>query len=228
MFTAKIPNRLVLASILVAALIVLSSLLLLKSQANPVLAQGGGEDTQDSNYQAMQDQPPEELILASVEAGGGEGDIGPQSDNSGVEVVPIGAFRHDGNNANGWFHSFAGGSINNSSSSFACFMAPTYPPGGATLTQFRFSLTDDSPTSDLTVLLRRVRLTTGVVDIIAGGVVTGRDNPAAIEAVDNTMAPGTAVVSKDYAYYVTLCIDANTGIEIRLYGARLFYTPVTP
>ena len=225
MFTSR-GQKLALALATAATLIALASLLLLKPEAGTVLAQGGDDDGQTgtSNYEVIGNRVPDDLEVAPAE----EGDIGPQSDGSGVEVVPIAAFKHDGNNANGWFHSFSDGYIRNTSSDFACFMAPTYPPDGATLTQFRFSLMDDSASSDLSVWLDRVNLTTGAVETIAGGALTGRNNSTPTEALDSTMAPGTAVVSKDYAYYVDLCFDADTDTEILLYGARLFYTPATP
>jgi hypothetical protein len=212
MFTTKGQN-LVLILIVAAVLIVLASLLLLKPEADTVLAQGGGDG---GNSEAMKNRGPGDVkVVPSADEEG----VGTLSDGSGVEVVPIAAFRHDGNNANDWFHSFYGGHIQNDSSALPCLMAPTYPPDGATLTQFRFSLLDNSASSDLSVWLDRVNLTTGAVQTIGGGSLTGRNSATPTEAFDNT---------KDYAYFVNLCFDANTGTEILLYGARLIYTLATP
>jgi hypothetical protein len=221
MFTTR-GQKLILTLIVAAALIALASLLLLKPEAVTVLAQGGGDD---GNYEAIRNRDPGDVKVVPSADGG---DIGPQSDGSGVEVVPIAAFKHDGNNANGWFHSFFGGYIQNNSSEYVCIMAPTYPPDGATLTEFRFSLVDDSASSDLYVWLDRVRLTTGGVETIAGGALAGHDSSTPTEAFDNTLTPGTQVVSKAYAYYVDFCFEPDTDTEILFYGARLFYTPPTP
>jgi hypothetical protein len=221
MFTTRGQN-LILTLIVAATLIVLASLLLLRPEAVTVLAQGGGDK---GNNEVMRNRGPGDVEVVPPTDGGG---VGPQSDNSGVEVVPIAAFRHDGDNANGWFHSFAGGYIRNSSSDFVCFAAPTYPPDGASLTQFRFSLMDDSASSDLYVWLDRVHLATGSVETIAGGALTGRNNSIPTEVVDNTLTPGTEIVSKDYAYYVDFCFEPDTDVEILFYGARLLYTPATP
>jgi hypothetical protein len=223
MFSVRGQNLIIIVLIMII-LTLLATLSYLKLGSGTALAQEGdqGGANKSSNYEAVQaikSQVPNDVAIVE------EGNIDPQSDGSGIEVVPIAAFKNDGDSGNGWFHSFSGGYIENQSSNLVCFIAPTYPPNGATLTGFRFSLTDDSPTNDLFVFLERVRLTTGVVDTIAGGSLAGRDNPTAVEAVDNSMAPGTAVVSNAYAYYVDLCFDANTGPEIHLYGARVFYTP---
>jgi hypothetical protein len=221
MFTTK-GQKLILTLIVAAALIVLASLLLFTPEAVTVLAQGGGDD---DNTEAMKDREPGDVkVVPSADEGG----VGALSDGSGVEVVPIAAFRHDGNTANDWFHSFYGGYIQNDSSTSPCFMAPTYPPDGATLTEFRFSVLDDSATSDLFVFLNRLNLSTGTVQEIGGGALIGRDSSFPIEAFDNTLTPGTQVVSKDYAYFIDFCFDPDTGTEILFYGARLIYTPATP
>jgi hypothetical protein len=148
--------------------------------------------------------------------------IQPQSDDSGVEVVPIGAFRHNGDNANDWFHSFWNNYIRNDSGSQACLMAPTYPPDGANLTHFLISFKDDSATYNFDqITLRRLNLTTGSVNTLAGGSF-GWNAPNPVEAYW-VISSGTTV-SKDYAYYVTLCFEPNSSTGVLFYGARLFYT----
>jgi hypothetical protein len=221
MFTTRGQN-LILTLIVAAVLIVLASLLLLNPEAVTVLAQGGGDDGKN---EVMENREPGDVKVVPSADGGG---VGTLSDGSGVEVVPIAAFRHDGNTANDWFHSFYDGYIRNNSSTSPCLMAPTYPPDGATLTEFRFSLLDDSASSDLYVFLDRVNLNTGAVQMIGGGALIGFDSFSPTEAFDNTLTPGTQVVSKDYAYFVILCFDPDTEMEILFYGARLMYTPATP
>jgi len=231
MFTIKGQN-LILITLIGAALTLLAALLLLKPGTDQAQAQEGGNGGLDQNIsyreamqQTLKNHVPSHIAGASLKASSEGSVIGPQSDGSGIEVVPVSAFKHNGDNANGWFHSFPGGYIRNTSSSQACFMAPTYPPNGATLTEFRFSLVDDNAGDDLFAFLRRVRLTTGSVDIIAGGAFIGRDSPIALEVFTMNIAPGAEVVSNAYAYYIDLCFPADSGTSMLFYGARLFYTP---
>jgi hypothetical protein len=124
----------------------------------------------------------------------------------------------------GWFNLFSGGYIRNNSTGGSCFMAPTYPPDGATLTQLRISILDQSASDLLFVDLRRVSLATGAVDLVAGGTSVPWNDPTAVELFTG-IAPGTEVVSSAYAYYVDLCFPASSGTDILFYGSRLFYTP---
>ncbi len=234
MSTTRSQNLALIILMATVTVAVLASLLLLKSGAGMALAQGRTNDgkNETSNYEAMQEAIKgldlSGIIVTPLETPPvgepGEGAIGPQSDGSGIEVVPIAAFKHDGNNANDWFHDFAGGYIRNKSSNAPCLMAPAYPPDSATLTAFSFSLVDDSASSNLGVVLRRVRLATGVVDEIAGAQAA-LDSSTPVEVKDSTIESGKQVVSSAYAYYVILCFPSDTYMDIRLYGARLFYTP---
>lgn len=234
MFTTRSHNLALIILIVTVTVAVLASLLLLESGAGLALAQGGASDGKHemSNYEAMQEVIKgldlSGIIVTPLDTSSvgepGEGAIGPQSDGSGVEVVPIAAFKHDGNTANDWFHYFAGGYIRNDSSDTPCLMAPAYPPDGATLTAFSFSLVDDSASNELPVVLRRVRLATGVVDTLAGGYAV-LDSSTPVEVKDSTIESGKQVVSSAYGYYVTLCFPPDTYMDILLYGARLFYTP---
>ncbi len=220
MFSVSSKKWVLIILIVIAMSMALISLLFFKVEAVPVLAQGGDDNgTNTIDSEVLSDPNLSPVVTDS------ESDINSQSDGSGIEVVPISAFRHDGNNANGWFHNFLEGYIRNTSSEMACFMAPTYPPDGATLTEFRFSLLDDSATEDLFAHLRRVRLATGSADVVAGGALINLDDPTAIEIFDDTMEPGTAIVNNEYAYYVTLCFAADTATDILFYGDRVFYDP---
>jgi hypothetical protein len=201
----------------------LAILLWLRPETHQALAQGGDNDSKLGNYEEGKTQAPGDRPATSgfvlIEE-----DISSQSDGSGIEVISNGAFRNDGDSVDGWFNLFSEGYIRNEDpNAGACFMAPTYPPNGATLTQFRISILDQSPGGDIFAEFKRVRLTTGAVDLIAGGPVPYND-PSPIELVTG-IAPGTAVVSNAYAYYVDLCFPANSSTDILFYGARLFYTP---
>jgi hypothetical protein len=192
----------------------------LKLGSSTALAQEGTNESSNFDIgQAQKTRGPNNVLVAQ------ESDISPQSDGSGTEVVPIAAFRNDGDSGNGWFNLFSGGYIENQSSGFICFMAPIYPPDGATLTQFRFTFRDDNAANDLYVFLDRVNLTTGSIETPAGGAVSGYDNPTPTEAFSTVVDPDLAIVSNAYAYYVDTCMPGGVSSEIRLYGARLFYTP---
>jgi hypothetical protein len=214
-------HNLIVIILLTAILTGLAALFLLKSKVGTALAQGG-EDSghKNSNYEDMSNRASIALV-APVE----ESTITPQSDGSGIEVVSNGAFRNDGDSVDGWFNLFADGHIRNDSAGGACFMAPTYPPNGATLTQFFFSLLDQNPTDNLFIELKRVRFTTGAVDVLAGGTVTWNDTDAVELLFVSGITPGTQVVSSAYAYYVDLCFPPGSSTDILFYGARLIYNP---
>jgi hypothetical protein len=214
-------QNLVVVILITVILTELAALLLLKPAVYTALAQEGGSSGNKISNNENVNGTTSAFLVASVE----ESTIGTQSDGSGIEVISNGAFRNDGDNVDGWFNFFAEGYISNDSLSGACFMAPTYPPNGATLTQFRISILDQNANSDFSFIeLNRVRLATGVVEVIAGGNVPYND-PTPVELIDISMTPGTALVSSAYAYYVDLCFPGGSGTDILLYGARLFYTP---
>jgi hypothetical protein len=223
MFIKTKQNLILIILILAATVAVMAALLLLKPQANMVMAQGGPDGA--NNYEAMGDQAPGGDFVVPP-----PGDIGPQSDGSGFEVVPIGAFRNDGDNPDGWIHYFFYGYIRNNGSDYACFMAPTYPPEGAELTRFFISFKDQSTTIDFYRFnLHRVALATGDVQIVAGqdpGTINWYyPNPTeGYYSVPSSMR----TVTKDYAYYVDLCFEPDSDTDILLYGVRLEYTPATP
>ncbi len=225
MRTVRGQNIILIIIIGVTTLTVLAALFFLKPPAGSALAQEGDNgETKATNQEATRNQNRNVVAATPVDASAEEEGIGPQSDGSGIEVVPIAAFRNNGDSGNGWFHDFNLGFIENQSSNLVCFMAPTYPPNGSTLTQFRFSVLDDSASSDLSVFLNRVGLATGQFELVIGGVLTNRDNSTPTEAFIN-IPSGVAGVSSAYAYYVDFCFPANSGMEMRLYGARLFYNP---
>ena len=209
--------------VLVAIFTILAGLLLLKPENGPVLAQGGGDSDEGSSLlETIQDSDLGEAVV--VPAGG---DIGSQSDDSGIEVVPIGAFRHDGDNAAGFVHDLPGGYIYNESASLMCFSAPAYLPEGATVTELHWTFLDDSAAEDLAMFLFRVQNTNTASNgsqLMVGATVSPWDNPGVFEAVYNG-AISNPVISHDYSYYLYFCFQASTGLEMRLYGARVFYTP---
>lgn len=221
MFNRKSQN-LLLIGLITVLLTELATLAWLKPVSGAALAQEG--DRKIGNAEVVKNQKTGEVeVVAAAEA------IGPQSDDSGIEVLSNAAFRNDGDNVDGWFNLFSGGYIQNETTASACFMAPTYPPDGATLTEFRFSLLDQSPDVDLLFLrLHRVSLTTGTVERVAGS-----DSSISLISVTPTefffdnpkIVPGKELVSKNYAYYVDFCFPGDSAANIRFYGARLFYTP---
>jgi|GEM_PF-2335817 len=222
MFAAKNRNLVLIIVILAGMLAVFAAVLFLNLETDTVvLAQEGGLGSNKGDNAKIGGDTEPSLSVVTADSQGG--DIGTESDGSGIEVVPIGAFKHNGNNANDWFHDFSGGYIENTSTvNDVCLMAPTYPPDGATLTRFEFALLDDSLSEELFVYIKGVELATGSSVLIGGGAAS-LDSATPTVVYDPTLSP--ASVSNSYAYYVTTCIPANTQGEIQLYGARLFYTP---
>lgn len=213
--------------IVITALIALIIPFLLKQPVMKVLAQGDSPRNAKISNTALGQQEHEKQALSGSPATAftaSEADVVPFSDGSGVEVIPIGAFRNDGDNVDGWFNWFTRGYIRNDGVQDACFMAPTYPPNGSTLAGIGISLLDQSSSKNLYFAeLKRVRLSTGTVDYMAGGDII-RNNSNATELFASVV-PETAVVSNAYAYYFHLCFPGSSGTDILLYGARLFYIP---
>lgn len=223
-------NGSILGLLIVATtVLVLSSMFLFKPDGGTVSAQeGGGPGKKVSNLDAWQGQvtepAPGEAVASAYQPVSDDSGISPQSDGSGIEVIPIGAFKNDGDNVDGWFNSFSGGYIRNDGPLVACFMAPAYPPLDSTLTQIRISLLDNNANLNLFFAeLKRINLVNGTVNKLAGGTVVWND-PNPVELFEN-ISPNLAAVSSSYAYYFHLCFPANSGTSIQFYGARLFYTP---
>lgn len=207
-------------SILTVA-VTITTLTLLKGAGKTALAQEGNSNFEELQ-EAIENQPPGDTVITSGEAG----QFGPQSDGSGIEVISSAAFRNDGDNPNGWVHWFANGYLRNNSSQLACFMAPTYPPAGATLTRFSITMRDANGAEDLGVVLYRVPLAnSGPSEVLAVAFPQNLNNPNVIEASDLTIEPGKALVSNAYAYYAAFCFPGSTSQTILFYGARLFYNP---
>lgn len=224
MNSKKLMLIIFVTSVMIAGI---GTLFLFKSPTNVVLAQEDSSKDKISNHEieqeASQDQNSED-ITATAYGSVSKSLIDSQSSALGIEVIPIGAFRNDGDNVDGWFNLFVEGYIRNDSSEPACFMAPTYPPVGATLTEFRISILDQNATFDLFfVQLKRVNLTTGVVDVVAGGDGSIPWNDTNATELFANISPGTETVSNLHAYYVNLCFPGNTGTDVLFYGARLFY-----
>lgn len=171
-----------------------------------------------------------ELQSASLGATG----IGGQSTNSGTELVPAAAFRHDGLNGSPSkyrIQTYLGGYIRNNDTVLLCVVAPVYLPDGATLTRFTMYFVDDHATYDMwRAYLIRHKLSAAPgtssenvmdLDFLNG---TGIDSSApffAWSTVINTS--GAENVSNDYGYSITFCFDESTGLDQLLYGFNVNY-----
>ncbi len=227
MFIKRKQNLVLIILILTAAFTVLATLSLLKPEMGTVMAQEGddGDKNEIGNYKEnIKNYDLSDIIVTPADAGG----ISLQSDGSGVEVVPIGAFRNNGNNADDWAHFYINGYIRNTSGNAVCFQAPTYPPDGATLDSFSATLKDNSATGDLLVTLWRVSNTNSFIngaELLAVAGILNFNDPTVVEIMDPSIESGKDVVSKVYSYYVFTCFDPSTYQNVLLYGARVFYTP---
>ena len=101
-------------------------------------------------------------------------------------------------------------------------MAPAYPPVGATLTQFHTAIFDMHDTSNVTVNLRRVNQATGAADILS--TITSDGTSTTPNNSELSSASFSSVVSDNYGYYITFCLDPETELLIALFGARVSYT----
>ncbi len=97
-----------------------------------------------------------------------------------------------------------------------------YPPDGATLTQLHASILDAHNGLDVTVNLRRVAQATGTTNIL--GTITSSGTNGTPDNSELSSATFSSVVSNNYSYYITFCLDPNTELLIALFGARVSYT----
>jgi hypothetical protein len=147
-----------------------------------------------------------------------EGDVA-----SNVEVIPAAAFRPNGPQADQPYFDFGAGFVRNRSEEQLCLLAPLSPPAGATLTELRASLFDNSDDKSLQLQLHRLRLATGQTDLLATLTSTGTaTSPASSETVP---APLSVGVAENDSYYLSACFEAENPFKLALIGARLFYTP---
>ncbi|HSR30450.1 MAG TPA: hypothetical protein VLY63_07780 [Anaerolineae bacterium] len=130
-------------------------------------------------------------------------------------IIPAADFSSDGQAPGGFLFDFAGGHVKGATS--ACLKAPAYLPDEATVQGVYASLYDNAP-GEVTVILRRVSMNSGVGELMA---VLSTD-------VDTTtnQHPGTSSISHpvvdhlNYAYYLTTCLNSA---DHRLYSVRIYY-----
>jgi hypothetical protein len=168
-----------------------------------------------------------------VQFGEDSGKISPQSDGSGVEIVPGAAFVHTGelgtgSEANDWFFDFYPGGFlqGDSAVNDVCLAAPVYLPVGSTINSFTVYAFDNFGPSNLIIYLDRTGSKTGAwvelaaVQSINGGSIQILTDPSI------TSTGGANVVADFYNYHVDFCFPANSFNNLRVYGARVNYTPV--
>lgn len=224
MFKTKSLNLIVISIVVIIVVTAFAIWLLVEPSSGIVLAQGGkGENPNAALQEFLANQDLNNTIVTPFDGDSGFTSIGTQSDGSGVEVVPTGAFRHNGDNPNGYRHYFAGGYLRTSTNTEVCFMAPTYPPIGTEVTSFAAAILDNDATANIPVALFRVPLanTSGAEGM--AGVISAGQNASSVVLTDNTIVGGTELVTDAYAYFVAVCIPDNADFTILFYGAGLGY-----
>jgi hypothetical protein len=175
-------------------------------------------------------RPPVTFDDIIVQSEDGSQDISAQSDNSGVEIVPPAAFIHTGELGTGtegedWYFSFFGGFVWNDSSNEVCLAAPIYLPPGSVIESFTAYMYDNSTSGDITIYFDRTS-SWGGWDELARVWLSGSSDSIWI-VTDPSINPdnGANVVAPDFHYHVDFCFPAGSSTDIRVYGARVDYTP---
>jgi hypothetical protein len=190
------------------------------------------------SYQAAGTNPNTQSLVENVEvAQRDDGEIGPQSTNSGFEFVPVSALRSDGavGAAVGYRISviggtFPGGYVRNNSANAVCMAAPVYLPQGATLTQFYMYLLDNDPNSNMgdtaPVILWRKNLfsPTFTAESVAAFTLPNVSDTIVRRWFIN-VPTSRRIVSNIYSYYITFCFNPNTGQQHLVYGFGVDYNP---
>lgn len=216
-----------LLGVIVVAVVILLTVAMI--DPNGLIVQAQGETNSLGQLKLQQGQLEEvddleSLILNSIQ----DSSIDPQSTNSGTEVIPTSAFRHDGTNGNGFRFWPYSGYLRNRSSSLMCLSAPVYVPDGVTMTRFSMYFVDDSP-SDIEARLYRKNhaFPTSTAELISSMFFSGIDESTIFVGWDDTFEPGTETVSNNYGYSIAFCFDANTSLDQRIYGFSVDYDFMT-
>ena len=210
-----------LLGVIVVAVVILSSFLVFGLDRMTAQAQG-----ENPNADLAQSLARTEGQLEAIDAAFS---IGPQSTTSGSEYIPPSAIRHDGSSpASGYRFWLYEGYIRNNSNSLMCLSAPVYVPHGATITEFSMFFVDDHATSDAEARLFRRKHAVPVAtsaELMADMFFPGIDAPTHWRGWTTAIQPGTETVNNEYGNYVAFCFDPNTGLDQRVYGFRVAYTP---
>ena len=138
-------------------------------------------------------------------------------------VIPAADFTSTGKNPGSTFFFFGdeqnpnGGYVRGTASGDGCLKAPAYLPDAALVDSLYAYVYDDESTYTVSVGLNRVRLSTGVHNLMASVATTGMTDTIQYLG-DVTVSPNE--VNNLYSYYVTTCLN---GDKTRLYAARIFY-----
>jgi hypothetical protein len=180
------------------------------------------------------EHPPLSLDDMIVRFGDEGGDLSPQSDLSGVEIVPAAAFVHTGELANttqaddwyflAWDLGEGGFVTNDSGGNEVCLAGPVYLPPGSTITSFTVYVYDNSSTASLSVYLDRTG-SWGGYEYLAGVQSTG--SSTSIQTLtDPSVSYGFVLPEQNY--HIDFCLPANSDFDIRVYGARVDYQMPPP
>ncbi|MEW5958383.1 MAG: hypothetical protein AB1801_11695 [Chloroflexota bacterium] len=177
--------------------------------------------------EGSEEHPPISLDDIIVRYGEEGGDISPQSDYSGIELVPAAAFVHTGElgtgtEADDWFFSFSGGFVTNDSGGRSvCLAAPVYLPPGNIINSFTAYVYDNDSTRNMTIYLDRTGSWGGYA-YLAG--VQSAGSSTSIQTLTDPSISESAILP-EYNYHVDFCLPANSDFNIRIYGARIDYGP---
>jgi hypothetical protein len=139
-------------------------------------------------------------------------------------IIPAADFRGD-NGGSTYYFTFSGGYMYPNGST-ACVMAPAYLPIGKKILNF-FVYAYDNHANDFQLDLYRKRNDTtstaaGNRDVLA--TVNVINESTSVQTLgDTSILTGADVVSRDFSYYVTTCLNATSNLQ-RIYGIWIFYT----
>jgi hypothetical protein len=174
-------------------------------------------------------RPPASSDDIIVQYGDSHEDVGAQSDNSGVEIVPAAAFVHTGELDNvtqgeDWFFAFFGGYVVNASGNVVCLAAPVYLPPGSVMESFTAYVYDNSASDNIWIFFDRSG-SWGGGDELARAMSTGSSTSIQIITDPSiTSDNGANVVAPFYNYHVDVCFPPDSFFDIRVLGARVDYS----
>jgi hypothetical protein len=156
-------------------------------------------------------------------------DISEQSTE--IQVVPAASFIqvNDTNpatdDANNWLFNLDDGFLSSDSATdTVCLTAPVYLVSDSTIESFTVYVVDESSSNDLIVFLDQTTLLGNWIEVAR---VSTSGQTSGIQTLTDATIGTTDRTSADYHYHISFCLPANSGGNIRIYGAQVGYAQVS-
>lgn len=129
--------------------------------------------------------------------------------------IPAAAFQPDGFDPGSFRFTFTGGPtfgggyLQGTARNYGCLSAPAYLPDGVSISEMSAYVYDNDNTRSVDIVLRRVNLTTGLVEDIAALNTSQAGASGSIQNISTTNINHADISSSQYGYYVASCLPST-------------------